>query len=203
MDTNAYATKTYTNLPPFHRVRIWFRFIKIDTWEYPNEFLKIDVNSNVKATIGPFDYCKHQYTGSQCGNAVPPENRETTEFVTIELDDNTLTSLNIKIYSNLDQAANYESWAFTQFTMSLFTCHPTCKTCSIGNSNSNGCLTCYDHATKQADNTCVCDAFYTTITSNPCTASPCTTCLLCTTGNLEQIENKCLKNPFIDFILFF
>jgi hypothetical protein len=141
------------------------------------------VNSVSKATIG-FDPCKHQYTGSQCGSKPAPDNREHTEFVTIEFDDNTATSLNIKIYTDLDQVAIDESWAFTQFTMSFVACHPTCKTCSIGNSNSNGCLTCYTSATKQGDNTCVCDANYITITSNPCTTSPCTTCLLCTTGKI-------------------
>jgi hypothetical protein len=149
--------------------------------------MKVDVNSNLKATIGPFDPCKHQYTGSQCGIKPPPENREHTEFVTIEFDDNTITSLNIKLYTNLDQAANDESWAFTQFTVSFLACNPTCKTCSIGNSNSNGCLTCYDHATKQADNTCVCDANYFAITSNPCTASPCTICFSCPTGSNKNI----------------
>ncbi len=185
---NAFATKTYNNVPPFHRIRIWFRLIKIDMWEHPNEFLKVDVNSILRANIGPFDGCKHQYIGNQCGLRAAPENREHTEFVTIEFDDNTLTSLNVKLYSNLNEAANDESWAFTQFSISFLACHPTCKTCSIGNSNANGCLTCYNDATKQADNTCVCNANYITITSSPCTISPCTTCLLCTTGNTNRIK---------------
>ena len=180
------ATKTFTDIPPFRQIRIWFRFIKIDTWEYDGtpEYLRVDVNGVLRKSMGLYDHCRHQYTGNQCGSAPDTENREHTEFVTIDITDNTMTSLTVRIYSNLDQAANDESWAFTQFSISTYPCHPTCKTCST--TDSNVCLSCYTSATKQADNTCTCDVSYTTLTSNPCTSSPCTVCLLC----LSSINNR-------------
>jgi hypothetical protein len=184
--SGAYATKTFTNLPPFFKVRVWFRFYKIDTWD--SEVLRVHENSDLKHTTSSYDNKASIYTDNQCGG----NDNEKSDSIALEFDLNTITSVSIKIDSNLNSLATIESWGFSDFAMSVLRCNPTCLTCT--SETSTACQTCYTHATKQPDNSCQCDDNYYAVMSNPCESSPCTVCTSCYTGCRKCTgggENEC------------
>ena len=93
---DAYATKSFTNLPPFFRVRVWFRFYKIDTWE--SEVLRVYESSVLKHTSSSYENNESFYTDSQCGG----DENEKSDSIVLEFDRDSVTSLSIKIDSNIN-----------------------------------------------------------------------------------------------------
>ena len=172
--TGAYATKNYNNLPPHFRVRIWFRFYKIDSWDSEN--LLVSVNNVQKFSSDAFISSDSMYTGSQCGQSW----QEESTMLALEFNQDSVLSLDVKLHSGIDGGPTDESWGFSHFAISVLKCDHTCKTCS--NENANGCLTCYQYATKQTDNTCLCDDTYYAVTQSSCQISICTVCTSCYTG---------------------
>jgi hypothetical protein len=170
----AYASKVYNNLPPYFRLRIWFRFYKIDSWDSEN--LYVSVNNVQKYSSIAFLFSDNMYTGDQCGWGFGDQ----STMISLEYDEDSVLSIEVKLSSNLNTAATEESWGFSHFAISVLICNPTCKTCS--NENANGCKTCYPHATKQADSTCSCDDTYYAVTASICSTSICTVCTSCFTG---------------------
>ena len=73
---------------------------------------------------------------------------------------------------------NGENFGLNNFQLTVYQCWPTCQTCS--EHTSKDCLTCYNLASKNVNNECICnDGYFMVIPSNPCTAEPCSTCSLC------------------------
>lgn len=172
--SEAYATKSFLNLPPFFLVRIWFKLYKIDTWD--DEVLRVYENSILRHTSSQYDPKSSRYTSNQCGG----NDNEKSETIALEFDLTTTTNLIVKIDSNLNSLPNEESWGFSDFAISVLRCHSTCKTCS--GETSTDCNECYPHATKQGDSSCLCDDTYYAVSSNPCVTSICTVCTSCYTG---------------------
>lgn len=186
------STKSFTNLPPFFKVRIWFRFYKIDSWD--SEVLRVYESSNLKFTSSPFDIESNMYTGSQCGGKFDNEKSETIFF---EFDENLFTTLTIKIDSSLNGG-------FSHFAISVLQCHATCKTCS--SETAFACLSCYSHATKKIDNSCLCDETYYAVSIYHCITSICTVCTpcysgceICTGGKISDCQ-RCVTGKYIPYI---
>lgn len=172
--TGAYAYKTFSNIPPFFKVRVWFKLYKIDSWD--GKFLRIFESSILKHTTSSSDESPNKYTGNQCGK----QDDEKSEVIYFEFDGASTPNLTIKIESKSESVTDELAWGFSDFAISVIRCHSTCRICTSEAQNS--CESCYDHATIQAGNICLCDETYYEVTSNPCTTSICTVCKPCYAG---------------------
>jgi hypothetical protein len=122
--SGSFASKSFDSLPPFFKVRILIRIYKIDRWD--SEVLNVYMNSALIFKSSPLDVFMSVYTGDQCGNTA----NEKSESIFMEFDVNQVTSLTIKIETNLDQENTDESWGFSAFALSVLRCGAGCKICT-------------------------------------------------------------------------
>lgn len=116
----------------------------------------------------------------------------------------------IKSSLKFELSADSLKWAIHSFSLTLFTCHPTCKTCS--SSSSNMCTSCFLNGKLQDDNSCMCEnGFYLDLSTNEL-SYPSGICRLCEFSckkcdkfdecsecweGMELIAKKCIFKGFI------
>ena len=173
-----YVTKTLNTLVPHYKVRIKVRFYKIDNWNGESCKLSVDGTDQPIPSLANWQGSDkfHKLYYGDINSAIGYEN---TLFIDAEFTHN-VPSMTIKFYSTLTSSNSAAFWGISHFGLYVFRCHPTCKTCSGGSSNTK-CLTCYDFAALQ-NSLCVCNDTYYAQTTSPCTTTICTICQPCYTG---------------------
>lgn len=177
----AFAWKTFTDLPPYFKIRVFMRLIRIDIWT--DKTIQIFLNSELKFS-NALSKINNYYVGSQCGNS----EMEEPLAISFEAEMEYSPSITVNITSNLDKDATQASWGFSDFKLSFLKCDVTCKTCT--DELPTSCVSCFQHAVKQANGTCACElGYYAVIPSDKCSTSICIVCMPC-----YQFCSRCISD---------
>ena len=172
---NAYVTKAYVNVVSHYKIRIRFYFLKIDLWDSKTVSLYLNISPELLVDSKTFTSNQDSSLNLVCGTASTPEAlRQFDAYV-----DHFSSSIDLKIATNLDLGSSIGSWGVYEYKLYVYRCHESCFTCT--GQLSNQCETCYPDATKNANKECICNThFYpVSVTTNTCTAPPCTVCTSC------------------------
>ena len=167
---------TVSGKPQHYKIRIKFKFLKIDSWSGHNGEIYVDgviqnINElkSISSSSGSLNF------GNQCGGSDPED------VINIDYEmTHKLMPFTVKFTSNLDGTSTTKSWAIRNLIIGLYKCDYSCATCS--GSSATECLTCYPNAEK-VGGLCVCKTtFYAEVVTPTCTSDICTVCKSCSVG---------------------
>ncbi|CAD8148344.1 unnamed protein product [Paramecium octaurelia] len=115
-------------LPPHYQIRVTLEFWKIDSWD--DEWFYIVVDDALQKKYYHWD------TGTEkCGGGWNKAWYEVIEPITFQMNHSSET-LMIIITTNLNEAADTESWGIRDFKLELVKCPSGCQYCSDGDYNN-------------------------------------------------------------------
>lgn len=167
---NSAISKSFTNFPPYYRMRIMLRILKGDSWDL-NDNLNFFLDQN-KITATTSEAFQNIFYGNQCGGKW----REDEEFLIYDNtnDIRSKFSFTIKLIAEtFNEDVNNESFGLQDVIILFFVCQPLCKTCS----NFNSCTICINFATLK-NGQCICNNGYYNLTYS-CSNSICSECKVC------------------------
>ena len=155
------------------------KFLKIDTWDFSNDWVDIYVGDimreRIKSTVqdGNTHYCgtvSSGFMGSQSNN-------ERLFSLSYDINPYATSSVEVKFISNFDETEYNESWGVREIFINLKLCDTSCLSCN-GASSSN-CQTCHVNA-NLAGGICTCrDYYYLKDVAAVCSSNPCAVCTRC------------------------
>ena len=187
---------TISGKPQHYKIRIKFRFLKIDSWSSHNgEIYVDDVLQSINELKAISSSSGSTNFGNQCGGSDP----EDVINVDYEMPHKKMPFI-VKFTTNLDGTSSSKSWGIRDLIIGLYKCDVSCATCS-GSANTE-CLTCYPNAAK-VNGLCECKStFYVEVTVS-CITDICTVCKSCylgcdtCTSSVSSACTKCISGYFL------
>jgi hypothetical protein len=170
-----YFEITISEKPPHYKIRIQFRFLKIDSWTGHDAQIYVDNNlQNINELKGLSSSAGNVNFGNQCGGSDP----EDVIAINYEML-HTNMPFKIKFSSNLDGTSTTKSWGIRNLQIGVYKCHETCASCSGG--AISDCISCYANAEK-VNGICQCKRTFYAESFYPCITDICMVCQSCYLG---------------------